>query len=234
MFALGYEKRGQRARDQGRRVESGGPDLSLSLCPMHAPMYACIGLAALAKGPVGVLLPLAAMGLFLLVTRRLAESVSLGLVDAALHGAGHCGGRGRAVVHRVGRETHWEWPRKFFLEFNLRPFKQPILSHGDVSFLNKTLAVFASIAYYFYYIPAILYGFFPWSVFMVPTLLETSRCIRRRDDQGSGIRGQGSDLFGGMGACWRRVGLACGLCYGRSAKPSCPIILCPPIRHWRC
>ena len=73
----------------------------------------------------------------------------------------------------VGYRTDGEWLRKFFIEFNLRPFQQPILTHGDTSFLNSTLAIVASILYFFYHIPAILVGFFPWSVFLGPTLLDT-------------------------------------------------------------
>ena len=73
----------------------------------------------------------------------------------------------------VGVRTDGQWLRKFFIEFNLRPFRQPILTHGDTSFLNSTLAVVASIVYFFYHIPAILVGFFPWSVFLGPTLVDT-------------------------------------------------------------
>ena len=148
-------------------------------------MYALIGLAVLAKGPVGMLLPLAAMGVFLLVTdgwRKLFWSAwwmrpfTALLVIMAV-----------AVPWYVwvGVETHGEWLRKFFIEFNLRPFKQPILSHGDVSSLDRAMAILVSILYYFYYIPAILCGFFPWAVFLGPTLVDTVRRIRGKGDQGS-------------------------------------------------
>jgi 4-amino-4-deoxy-L-arabinose transferase-like glycosyltransferase len=154
------------------------------LSPLYAiPMYVCIGLAALAKGPVGVVLPLAAMGLFLLVTRGwrnlfrsawwMRPFTALVIVSAV------------AVPWYVwvGLETHWELPMKFLVEYNLRPFKQPILGHGDVSSFDRAMAALVSALYYFYQIPAILCGFFPWSVFLLPTILETIRCIRRRDGQ---------------------------------------------------
>jgi 4-amino-4-deoxy-L-arabinose transferase-like glycosyltransferase len=143
-------------------------------------MYACIGLAVLAKGPVGMLLPLAAMGLFLLVEggwRKLFRSAwwmrpfTAIVVMAAV-----------AVPWYVwvGLETDWEWPRKFFIEFNLRPLKQPILGHGDAGSLGKALAFLVAVLYYFYHVPGVLVGFFPWSVFLGPTLVETVRRLRSR------------------------------------------------------
>jgi 4-amino-4-deoxy-L-arabinose transferase-like glycosyltransferase len=149
--------------------------------PYAIVMYACVGLAVLAKGPVGMLLPLAAMGLFLLVAngwRKLFWSArwmrpwTALLVVAAV-----------AVPWYVwvGVRTHGEWLRVFIVEFNLRPFRQPILSHGDVSSFDFAMAALVSILYYFYQIPAILCGFFPWAVFLGPTLVETVRRLRRRD-----------------------------------------------------
>ena len=138
-------------------------------------MYACIGLAVLAKGPVGMVLPLAAMGLLPAVDRRLAERVSLGMVDAALHGAARHGGRGPAVVRVGGHADRLEVARQFFLEFNLRPFQQPILGHGDMSshWGGSPGGEPVSILYYFYHVPFMLVGFFPWAVFLGPTLVET-------------------------------------------------------------
>ena len=60
----------------------------------------------------------------------------------------------------VGIETNGEWPKQFIRDFCLRPFKQPIQGHGDAT------AVIVSILYYFYQVPAVLVGFFPWSVFL--------------------------------------------------------------------
>lgn len=141
--------------------------------------YACVGVAVLGKGPVGMLLPLAAMGLFLLVSygwRNLFRSawwmrpITAVVVLAAV-----------AVPWYVlvGIETNWEWPKRFFLEFNLRPFKQPILGHGDVSSFDRFLAALVSFLYYFYQIPAILVGFFPWSVFLGPTVVDVIQRLRK-------------------------------------------------------
>ncbi len=146
-----------------------------------AGMYACIGLAVLAKGPVGMVLPLAAMGLYLLVTNGWRNAFRSAwqmrpftaiLVMAAVAVPWYAW---------VGVRTDGEWLRRFFIDFNLRPFKQPILSHGDVSSLDHAMAVLASIAYYFYHVPALLVGFFPWAVFIGPMLVDTVVQIRRRD-----------------------------------------------------
>ncbi|MEN6458643.1 MAG: glycosyltransferase family 39 protein [Thermoguttaceae bacterium] len=140
--------------------------------PYAALMYTCMGLAVLAKGPVGMLLPLAAMGLYLLVVngwRNILRSVWQLRPFTAIAVI--------AVVAlpwyiEVGRQTDWEWPRKFFLEFNLRPFRQPIQSHGGV---GSTLV---KLLFYLYHIPGVLFGFFPWSVFLVPAFVEMIRRIR--------------------------------------------------------
>jgi 4-amino-4-deoxy-L-arabinose transferase-like glycosyltransferase len=144
------------------------------------PMYACIGVAVLAKGPIGMLLPLAAMGLYLLVAdgwrnvlrsawwmRPLTAVVVIAAVAVPWYAL-------------VGYRTDGEWLRKFFIEFNLRPLSQPILGHGDTSFLTSTLALLASIAYYFYHVPAVLVGFFPWSVFLGPTLVGLVALLRKK------------------------------------------------------
>lgn len=139
---------------------------------LAVPMYACVGAAILAKGPVGMLLPLAAMGLFLVVAdgwrniwrsawwMRPITAVVIILAVAA------------PWYIWVGVRTDGEWLRKFFIEFNLRPFKEPILTHGGTGSLTKILAMLVSILYYFYHIPALLVGFFPWSIFLGPTLAD--------------------------------------------------------------
>ncbi len=106
----------------------------------------------------------------------------------------------------VGIETHGEWPRKFFIEFNLRPFKQPILSHGDVSSFDRATAILVSILYYFYHIPAVLCGFFPWAVFLGPTLVDTIRRIRGEKGRIRRSAGRHRDLLRCDGcllaSCW--------------------------------
>ena len=118
LFAMGWKSVVRRQWCQGSAAVA-DPDVRrpipiaqpLSL-PYAVPMYACIGLAVLAKGPVGMLLPLAAMGLFLLATngwRSLFRSAwwmrpfTAILVIAAVAVPWYVA---------VGFETDWEWPRE--------------------------------------------------------------------------------------------------------------------------
>ncbi len=66
----------------------------------------------------------------------------------------------------VGLRTDGLWLQQFFAKFNLRPFMQPILGHSGPFWLH---------------IPYLLIGFFPWSVFLGPAIIETIRRIRDRD-----------------------------------------------------
>ena len=165
-----------------REFQANGRDNRFRQWTLLAGSYACVGVAVLGKGPVGMLLPLAAMGLYLLVAngwRKLFWSAwwmrpfTALLVVAAVAVPWYA---------LVGYRTNGEWLRVFFLEFNLRPFKQPILGHGDVSSFDRIRAALASLAYYFYQVPAVLVGFFPWSVFLGPTLVDTIRRIRNRGE----------------------------------------------------
>ncbi|MEN6450284.1 MAG: glycosyltransferase family 39 protein [Thermoguttaceae bacterium] len=160
---------------RGQELPNGSAATSTPLrWPYAVAMYACVGLAVLAKGPVGMLLPLAAMGLYLLAVngwRSLFRSawqmrpITALVVIAAV---------ALPWYIAVGVKTHGEWLEKFIWVFNLRPFQQPIQSHGDA------LAIAAKILYYFYHIPGVLFGFFPWAVFLGPALVNTVRELRRR------------------------------------------------------
>jgi 4-amino-4-deoxy-L-arabinose transferase-like glycosyltransferase len=110
----------------------------------------CAGLAALAKGPVGVILPGTIILLFLawqrdlafLWHRRTLQAVSLLLLVAV------------PWYLAVGIETHWEFIQGFFLKHNLDRFSAPMEGHqGPVYFHLLTLLV----------------AFAPWSIFLGPT-----------------------------------------------------------------
>ncbi len=179
-FVLGLKRPGSEAQHPSSLIlhPSGRP----LRWPYAAGVYACVGLAVLAKGPVGMLLPLAAMGLYMLTAngwRNILRSawqmrpITALLVIAAV---------ALPWYIAVGVRTHGEWLRVFFVEFNLRPFRQPIQTHGDVGSLQHALAMLVTILYYFYHVPGILFGFFPWSVFLGPALVQTIRQIRRAQD----------------------------------------------------
>lgn len=104
------------------------------------------GLAVLAKGPVGLVLPGGVLALFLLAVRRLSlladRRLILGLATFL------------AVALPwyawVGAETRAEFLRGFFLKHNFGRFLSPMENHAGPPF---------------YYVLAILIGLTPWSVF---------------------------------------------------------------------
>jgi 4-amino-4-deoxy-L-arabinose transferase-like glycosyltransferase len=146
--------------------------------------YAAMGMAVLAKGPIGVLLPAAAIGLFTLVSLSTEatsehEAPRAG-VPAALRRLVVIIGRLfhprcllQAVVRMrpltglvtvlavagpwylaVGLKTEGAWLAGFFGKHNLDRFLQPLEHHRGP---------------FFYYLIAIVVGFFPWSLFLGPS-----------------------------------------------------------------
>lgn len=149
-----------------------------------AGFYACLGFAMLAKGPVGFLLPMAAIGMFLLIVRRSHESRSIpGERPAAWRVAVSWFAPGHflrtlvtmrpwtgAVIAlaiavpwywAVGTATDGEWLRGFFLDHNLGRATRTMESHSGPFLL--------------FYIVAVMVGFFPWSVFLLPSILDARR-----------------------------------------------------------
>lgn len=156
--------------------------------PTVAAMYAAMGLGVLAKGPVGLVLPTAVIGMFLLIVRlprwNAKEGIpySQGLRLLAplepLHFFGTCWSmRPLAAVFAVsaiavpwylavGLATDAEFLRGFFLEHNLGRATGVMEHHGG---------------FVFFYPVTILVGFFPWSIFTIPLAIDTVLQLRRRD-----------------------------------------------------
>ncbi|MGA2796067.1 MAG: glycosyltransferase family 39 protein [Thermoguttaceae bacterium] len=158
--------------------------------------YACLGMAILAKGPVGFLLPMASLGLFLMIVNSRRETNTLITAPVAACWKAKCLSifytfrpvnflkslwqlrpiTGAIVILcvaspwyiMVGQRTDGLWLQQFFAKFNLRPFMQPILGHSGPFWLH---------------IPYLLIGFFPWSVFLGPMIIETMRRIRDRNSR---------------------------------------------------
>ena len=177
-------------------------------------MFAAMGLGVLAKGPIGVLLPTAIVGMFLLIM-RLPVTDDASAMDgtrpqlwwvrggallrpfAPRHFLGTCASmRPLTAVLTVlivalpwyvwvGLRTDGDWLRGFFGEHNLSRALSVKEGH-DGSLL--------------YYPVAILIGFFPWSVFLLPILLATGKRIRCRDPWTIGYV---------LAACW--VGVYLGV-----------------------
>tara|TARA_B100001123_G_scaffold267448_1_gene297727 strand:+ start:5168 stop:7015 length:1848 start_codon:yes stop_codon:yes gene_type:complete len=172
-------------------------------------MYVAMGFAVLAKGPIGMVLPTAVIGMYLLIVRlsqttspatitppavsdaRPVASQSGGLrkyVSAASRAMIRCL-RPFAPVHflrtcwsmrpltaigvvllvalpwymLVGWQTDGAWTRGFFLEHNLGRATSAMEGHsGGIWFYPATILV----------------GFFPWSVFAVPVLLNVIQSVR--------------------------------------------------------
>jgi 4-amino-4-deoxy-L-arabinose transferase-like glycosyltransferase len=111
------------------------------------PSGASAGLAALAKGPVGLLLPTAVALIFLAWSRRLRfllnprillGCLTFGLVAIPWYAA-------------VGAETKGVFLQEFFLTHNAGRFRGAMEGHGGP---------------WFYYLVSLTIGFAPWSIFL--------------------------------------------------------------------
>jgi len=169
-------------------------------------VFAAMGWSMLAKGPVGVMLPSAIMGLFAALVRsraavelnakqesRVDDSVDAAVAEitpepsparSAWNGLAQRTSQfllaigpvawafrplfGLAVIALVAApwyvwvhaRTNGEWTQAFFWNENLNRFQQPMERHGGAII---------------YYLPAILIGFFPWSLFVVWAVVTAAR-----------------------------------------------------------
>ena len=165
---------------------------------MYGLCYASMGLAALAKGPIGVLLPTAVIGLFMLY-RTLPKASA----EAQPESPPTLGGRLLAVLRPyspnhiatrawlmrpitlvvvvlavagpwylwVDIRSNGVWTHQFFNEHNFGRATTAMENHGGP---------------FYYYLVVVLVGFFPWSVFIGPTLIDATRRLRRGDAWASG------------------------------------------------
>ena len=177
--------------------------------PWAAAMHGVMGIAMLAKGPVGFVLPTAVIGMFLLVMRlpcREVEPTRRGWWYELKRAASCFGpqhflrtcwsmrpimalGIALAVALPwyvlVGIRTDGVFLRGFFLEHNLSRATQSMEGHsGSILF----------------YPIAILVGFFPWSILAVPVVLDTIRHGKEKTRWTKGYL---------LAACW--VGVYVGL-----------------------
>jgi 4-amino-4-deoxy-L-arabinose transferase-like glycosyltransferase len=122
---------------------------------------ASTGLAVLAKGPVGLALPAAAIGLFLLWSRQLRRLLDrrlvLGLLAFVLVAL--------PWYVWVGVETKWQFLRGFLLTHNIDRLRNPMENHGG------------SVLYY---AATLVVGFAPWSIFFGPAVWYALWSVIRR------------------------------------------------------
>jgi 4-amino-4-deoxy-L-arabinose transferase-like glycosyltransferase len=239
----GAEGGGAKARTAVRKEDmEPDPARSFVAAPwLHfALLYACLGLAVLTKGPIGVVLPVAMLGFFLLVMHHLrsgddwferrrqwlagrfpraekADFLRFGWqlrMAAAILIAWAVGLVAMLRPFRPGKLVRAAW--------QLRPITALVVVTavavpwyvlvdrwtggeftarflGEQNFGRALNAMQGHSGPFWYYIPAILIGFFPWSVFMGPSLVELARGVRR----GSPLRAEYVFI-----ACWVGVFVA--------------------------
>ncbi|MEZ6073857.1 MAG: hypothetical protein R3C10_27145 [Pirellulales bacterium] len=160
-------------------------------------IYAVMGLAVLAKGPAGIVLPGGVMALYLIVASaprtqqapgsaatwservrvmlgRLLEVFSPQAVWAAFWqlrpftAMAVVGAVALPWYTAVGVATSGEWLVGFFGHHNVNRFAQPLEGHSGPIF---------------YYVIAIVIGFFPWSIFLTLMILDAVRSVRSDRDR---------------------------------------------------
>jgi len=125
--------------------------------------FAALGFAVLAKGPVGVLLPALIIGLFLMWQRRAGflREMQLGpgiVIFLAVAAPWYI------LISLKNRDYGWY----FFVHNNLMRFLSGRALHHQP---------------FYYYIPALLGGFFPWSCFLPLSILQVFRRPLKEKDQ---------------------------------------------------
>jgi 4-amino-4-deoxy-L-arabinose transferase-like glycosyltransferase len=158
--------------------------------------YAAMGMATLAKGPAGIVLPGGVVGLYLLVAscpqrpmvqterdvtwigrmrRAVSQTVELLSPRAILAAVWQMRPLTAVAVVAaialpwyvaVGMRTSGDWLIGFFGHHNVGRFAQPLEGHSGPPF---------------YYLIAIMIGFFPWSIFLSTMILDAAK--RLRDDR---------------------------------------------------
>lgn len=161
-------------------------------------MYSVMAIGVLAKGLIGVVMPMAIIGMFMLIQRLTTSDV-----------ANESRGWLMSVLHRMVRPFH---PLHFLRTLAaMRPgiavaavlliagpwyLSVGLATQGDFlrmflldeHFGRATTALENHSGAWWYYPVAIAIGAFPWSLFLVPTMLTVDRQLSRRGEDGNAIR----------------------------------------------
>jgi 4-amino-4-deoxy-L-arabinose transferase-like glycosyltransferase len=156
-----------------------------------AGMYAAMGLAILAKGPVGIVLPMGVIGMFLLIVSERKETgaqngwmkvlgtfspahvVRAGWSMRPVAGAIIALAVSAPWYIMVHLRTHGEWTRGFFLDHNLGRATSAMEGHGGEGLLY--------LLYLGYYPAVTMIAFLPWSVFLIEAVVDGGRRVGRND-----------------------------------------------------
>ena len=184
-----------RASEGSRPVAS--PDYYPATHVATASVFAVFGVAVLAKGPVGIVLPVAVIVAFRYLARLPQTPTTSATVgyQTAMRALAHWlqprhGLRTLATMRWptalmatlavaapwyvwVGLRTDGAWLRGFFLEHNLGRALTPMEGHDGPAIL--------------FYLVALLVGTFPWSVLAVPTSVFVASQLRRTNQQAAGV-----------------------------------------------
>lgn len=173
--------------------------------PVAVLMYALMGVAVLAKGPAGLILPTAVIGMFLLVMRlpdRTGENTPSG---PWWRRARNAAGRAFAPGHflrtawsmrpvtaliaaglvalpwywAVWERTDGAWVKGFLFEHNIGRAARAMEGHGGSVLVYPLTVVF-------YYPLTILVGLLPWSLLIVPASMDAAHRVRTRDPWSAG------------------------------------------------
>lgn len=176
------------------------PDALLNLCTLltlslfwvgfsfgwrgwFVPAGMCAGLAMLAKGPIGLVLPGVIILLCLLWARRLRLLLDgrllLGVLAFALVAA--------PWYIWVGVETKSDFLRGFFLKHNVDRFLSPMEKHNGPIY---------------YYLLVLTAGYLPWSLFLSLTTWDTFRGLRTRDEKADASSAPSPDMALRFLVCW--------------------------------
>ena len=174
-------------------IGDGRKAASTSICDQDLPLLACLGMytamgfAVLAKGPIGVVMPLGIIGSYLLFfdgtvdapagsgwVRRMAQYFSPGRIVRVISTLRLVWGLPLVVLIAlpwyalVWMKTDGAWVIGFLTKHNVGRFTQPMEHHNG---------------WPIYYIVAILAGFFPGSVFLPVTIWKMITSVRRGDNE---------------------------------------------------
>ena len=117
------------------------------------------GLAVLAKGPVGLVLPVTVVGIFLLWVRQLRRLRDPSVLNAVLLFILVAG----PWFALVGSETKGDFLRGFLLTHNVDRFSAAMENHGGP---------------FYYHAISLLMGFLPWSAFVGAVLWDALSQVR--------------------------------------------------------